>query len=61
MRCLFLQTPDITIALPAGGLRLYQPATIHVSFKNPLNKTLQNGKFVLLGESYVQDTSAYVA
>lgn len=50
-----MQTPDIAITLPEGGLKLYQPAEIKVSFTNPLSKTLTGGKFTLNGDGYVQD------
>lgn len=49
-----LQTPDVAVTLPSGGLKLYQPATIHVSFTNPLRTMLTGGKFVLHGEGFVQ-------
>ena len=48
------QTPDISIILPPEGLKLYQPASLKVSFRNPLSKPLYNGRFELLGETYVQ-------
>jgi transglutaminase 1 len=49
-----LKTPDISIILPPEGLKLYQPASLKVSFRNPLSKPLYNGRFELLGETYVQ-------
>jgi hypothetical protein len=49
-----LKTPDISISLPPEGLKLYQPASLEVSFRNPLSKTLYNGRFELRGETYVQ-------
>lgn len=52
-----LQTPDIDISLPADGLKLYHPATLEVSFRNPLDKVLYNGEFQLLGEGHVQDAT----
>ena len=58
--CPFLQTPDIAIALPEAGLKLYHPAEITVSFTNPLNRALTGGKFVLSGGGYVQDASVDV-
>ena len=54
------QTPDISISLPAEGLQLYRPATLQVSFRNPLDKTLYNGRFQLLGEAHIQHSSADV-
>jgi hypothetical protein len=56
-----LKTPDITISLPAGGLKLYQPATLDVSFRNPLDRALRNGRFQLLGEGHVQEASVDVS
>ena len=61
MTALPLQTPDITISLPAGGLKLYQPATLDVSFRNPLDRALRNGRFQLLGEGHVQEASVDVS
>jgi hypothetical protein len=55
-----LKTPEITISLPPEGLRLYQPATLRVSFRNPLDKALSSGHFQLLGEGHVQAASAAV-
>ena len=55
------QTPDITISLPSQGLKLYHPAALQVSFRNPLDKILRNGVFKLLGESHVQSASAVVS
>ena len=55
------QTPDITISLPSQGLKLYHPAALQVSFRNPLDKVLRNGVFKLLGESHVQSASAVVS
>ena len=52
-----VQTPDVTVKVPEGGLKLYQPATIQVSFTNPLRTTLTGGKFVLHGEGFVQDAT----
>ena len=50
-----LQTPDIIVTLPSEGLKLYRPAMLEVSFRNPLDKVLRNGRFKLFGESHVQD------
>ena len=57
----YTQTPDITITLPEGGLKLYQPATINVSFTNPLSRRLSGGKFSLHGEGYLNDVSVEVS
>lgn len=56
-----MQTPDITVKIPEGGLKLYQPATIQVSFTNPLRTTLTGGKFVLHGEGFVQDATLEIS
>ncbi len=48
------------MVLPEGGLKLYQPAEITVSFTNPLDKALTGGKFVLSGGGYVQDVSVHI-
>lgn len=58
--CVPLQTPDIAIALPEGGLQLYQSAVVGVSFTNPLQRTLMGGMFVLKGDGFVQDVSVDV-
>ncbi len=55
-----MQTPEVDIALPEGGLKLHDPATIQASFKNPLGKKLTNGKFFLHGDGIVADTSTDV-
>ncbi len=52
-----IQTPDIDIVLPEGGLKLYQQATIKMSFMNPLGKRLTGGRFALSGEGRVQDVT----
>lgn len=57
---LYFKTPDVSVKLPEGGLKLYQPATIKVSFTNPLAMVLTGGKFVLHGEGFVQDVTVDV-
>ena len=54
------QTPDISITLPTETLKLYQPVSLQVAFRNPLSKTLYNGRFQLLGETYVQPASVQI-
>ena len=56
-----MQTPDIMVAVPGSGLKLYQPATIKVSFVNPLRTRLTGGKFVLHGEGFVQDAAMEIS
>ena len=55
-----LQTPDIALTIPRGGLKLYHPVEIGVEFVNPLRRSLTGGKFVLSGDGFVQDTTVNV-
>ena len=48
-----LQTTDVDITVPPGGLQQYRPAVIKVAVRNPLNSTLT-------GEGFLQESSASV-